>query len=248
VSELPPYPPPPDQPPPYPPYPPYPPPPNQPPPYPAPANQPYFPPPYPYDPYAQQLAPTKTNGFSLAALILGIIGPLGLGVGSILAIIFGFIGLSQTKDGTQKGRGMAIAGLICAGLWIVGFIALITLAAIFGDHQVRATDLKVGDCVEETPSGTDNKIGRLPKVSCDEPHQSEVYAILSVSGDRYPGISVLQSKYPLQCRQALVTYAKDPLSIDIFVIYPSQETWDNGNRDVMCLTKTDDKRTGSVKK
>lgn len=64
---------------------------------------------------------TKTNGFSIASLVLGIIWIYWLG--SILAVIFGHVALSQIKkaNGRQTGRGMAIAGLV------LGYIGVATL-------------------------------------------------------------------------------------------------------------------------
>jgi hypothetical protein len=223
---------------------------QQPPQYPAGPQYP-GPPQYPAPeaPYSQYGQPQKTNGFAIASLVLGILGPCGLVIGLILAIVFGFIGLSQTKDGREKGRGMAIAGLVCSGLWIVGLIGSVVLMVIF-DHSVRATDVKAGDCIESTPS--DNaRVTTLPKVSCDKPHQGEVYAVMPVSGDKFPGEAALRSQFHQPCLSALESYAPgavDDNTIDVFVLYPSQETWDHGDRDVACMAITNDKRTGSLKK
>ncbi len=72
----------------------------------------------------------KTSGMAIAALCTGIvsffINPL-----AILAIIFGWIGMSQTtKDPDLKGRGMAVAGLvlgIIVGIfWIIAIIWMST--------------------------------------------------------------------------------------------------------------------------
>ena len=75
-----------------------------------------------------QSAPaTRTNGFAIAALVLGILGIW------LLAIIFGAVGLSQTKrDASYTGRGLAIAGLvlgIVVGVLWVAFFAWIFYAA-----------------------------------------------------------------------------------------------------------------------
>jgi Domain of unknown function (DUF4190) len=58
-----------------------------------------------------------TNGMSIAALVCGICGFL-CGIPAILAICFGFAGLSQIKRTGQRGRGMAIAGIIVAVAWL----------------------------------------------------------------------------------------------------------------------------------
>jgi hypothetical protein len=64
-----------------------------------------------------------TNGLAIAALVLGILWIYWLG--SILAIIFGHIALSQTKKTGQSGRGMAIAGLV------LGYVGLAVVVLIF---------------------------------------------------------------------------------------------------------------------
>jgi uncharacterized protein DUF4190 len=59
---------------------------------------------------------TQTNGLAIASLVLGIVW-LG-GFGSILALVFGYIGKGQIdgSGGTQSGRGLAVAGIVLG--WI----------------------------------------------------------------------------------------------------------------------------------
>jgi Domain of unknown function (DUF4190)/Septum formation len=202
----------------------------------------------PYGQYGQQPAPypprRSTNGFAIASLILGILG------GVLLSVIFGIIALNQTKGGRQGGRGMAIAGLALSGAWMLLTVLAVALAIIFDDGSVRATDIKPGDCIETAPADM-ARVEWLPKVSCDEPHEGEVYALLPVSGDTFPGQARLDDEYEKKCVTELDTYSRnasaDP-AYQIYVLYPTQETWDQGHRRVVtCLTSTSDKRTGSVK-
>jgi hypothetical protein len=69
------------------------------------------------------------NGFAIASLVLGILALItyyGAFVFGVLAIIFGAIALKRIRNNPgQKGRGMAIAGLIC------GIVALIAMLIIF---------------------------------------------------------------------------------------------------------------------
>ncbi|MGB8506151.1 DUF4190 domain-containing protein [Mycobacterium sp.] len=70
-------------------------------------------------------------------------------------MIFGIIALVKTKDGRQRGRGLAIAGTAISGLWVVGLIA--ALAALHFTSLVAGTvesgeSLMVGQCVDETPN------------------------------------------------------------------------------------------------
>ena len=89
------------------------------------------PPPPGYSAYGAAPMPQKTNGLSVASLVLSLVGIIpcfwGLQVPGLLGVIFGFIGRNQIKrsNGAQKGAGLALAGLIvglvllavCAALW-----------------------------------------------------------------------------------------------------------------------------------
>lgn len=75
---------------------------------------------------------------SIASLVLGLVGlPLCfLFIPSLLAIIFGFVGISQIKnDVTQTGRGLAIAGIIL-GVIMIGFMIV---AIVFGNTEFTVT-------------------------------------------------------------------------------------------------------------
>lgn len=67
--------------------------------------------------------PQKTNGLAIAPLILGLTWIFW--IGSLLAVIFGHIALSQNDD--SGGRGMATAGLVLGyiGLGVAALIAVL---------------------------------------------------------------------------------------------------------------------------
>ena len=69
----------------------------------------------------------RYNGLAIASMVLGILWIYW--VGSILAVVFGHIALSQIKKsgGTQAGRGMAIAGLVLGYIGVVFIVLLIAL-------------------------------------------------------------------------------------------------------------------------
>ena len=76
--------------------------------------------------FAQTPPRGSTSGLGIASMVLGILWLFW--IGSILAVIFGHISLSQTqKDPSIGGRGMAIAGLTLG--WIgVGVLLLVLIA------------------------------------------------------------------------------------------------------------------------
>jgi hypothetical protein len=66
----------------------------------------------------------RTNGLAVAAMVLGIVWFWW--VGSILALILGFVALRQIKERNESGRGMAVAGIVlgCVGIG-VGVVVLL---------------------------------------------------------------------------------------------------------------------------
>lgn len=102
-----------------------------PPPEPPAPPPPPSPSPSPEPVYVQQQG---TNGFAVASLVLGILWIFWLG--SVLALIFGYIAMGQIKktSGRQGGKGLAIAGIVLG--WIGVAILLLTLA--FGDVTINS--------------------------------------------------------------------------------------------------------------
>ncbi len=122
------------------------------------------PPGYGAPPYGQNVFPgppmvvgRETNGLAVASLVLGIIWVLG--IGSILAVVFGFVARKQIRQsgGRQSGGGMAVAGIILGFVGVLGLILWIALVAVLAttiDHcvsdndngnNVTCTDVTVGN-------------------------------------------------------------------------------------------------------
>ncbi|SPM29193.1 hypothetical protein MTAB308_2684, partial [Mycobacterium terramassiliense] len=91
-----------------------------------------YPPPVGYPPPPGYPPPQMvgTNGFAVASLVCSLFGWVCMFIGAFLGIIFGFVALSQIKRTGQKGRGMAIAGIVIGAIVLVGGIALWTVAAL----------------------------------------------------------------------------------------------------------------------
>jgi hypothetical protein len=90
-----------------------------------------------------------TNGFAIASMILGILWIYW--VGSILALVFGYIALRQIKQRAEGGRGMAIAGVVLG--WIgVAMIPVIVIAVFAVGSSVKG-DFK-DTCQQFSQDGT----------------------------------------------------------------------------------------------
>ena len=121
-----------------------------------------------------------TNGWAIAAFVVGILG------GTILSVIFAIVALVQIKGRHQRGLGLAIAALVISTAWIAAITAVIAYGISTQGKSVQAVDLNTGDCVKDAYEGG------LPtwvkRVRCDRPHYGEVFAVLTQpEGAPYPG-------------------------------------------------------------
>ena len=83
------------------------------------------PPGYPYPPH-YYAPPQRTNGLAVASLVLGIVWVYW--IGSILALIFGYVARNQIRERQESGGGMATAGIVLG--WVgIGVLAAAFLAA-----------------------------------------------------------------------------------------------------------------------
>ncbi|MFZ5851804.1 MAG: DUF4190 domain-containing protein [Actinomycetota bacterium] len=88
-----------------------------------PGPQGQYPPGYYYQSPYPQSASAPTNGFAIASMVLGITWIYW--IGSILALVFGYVALDQIRKGNQQGAGMAMAGIVLG--WIGVGVLLIVL-------------------------------------------------------------------------------------------------------------------------
>lgn len=72
---------------------------------------------YPGQPYSIQ--PATTSGFAIWSLVCGFFGFCLPIPSSLLAIIFGIIGLNKTRDPRVGGKGLSIAGICLGGLTLL---------------------------------------------------------------------------------------------------------------------------------
>ncbi len=94
--------------------------------------------------YATPASARSTSGMAITSLVCGCL--LCIPIASLLALIFGIIGIRQTSDPRRGGRGMAIAGTALGGVGImlwVGYLALLTSIMIPSLNRARETANRV---------------------------------------------------------------------------------------------------------
>lgn len=215
-----------------------------------------YPPPYAGAPHGWYAAERTTNGLAIASLITSFTCiPF---VGAIL----GVVGLRQIRRRPQRGRGMAIAGLVLNSLGTAALALVITLGVlgVFDEGNTRVQDLAVGDCFNTVDhslsdySGGGARSTTVDVVPCGDDHDAETYAVFAVGADfgsDYPGVDRISSLADSKC----ASYAHDylggndvPDGVDIYYYLPPREGWDQGDRHVTCFFGgTSGKLSGSVK-
>lgn len=105
-------------------------------------SDPYAPPPPPPPPplpspppgYTYAPAPSgKTNGLAIASLVLGIVWVYW--IGSILALIFGYIAMSQIKQSGDGGKGLAIAGIVLGWVGVAVLVLVLLFFVVLGSSS-----------------------------------------------------------------------------------------------------------------
>lgn len=82
----------------------------------------YYPPhPYPYPPAR------STNGMAVASMVLGIVWVYW--IGSILALVFGYLALRDIRRSGQKGEGMAVAGIVLGWVGVAVLVLVLYLVS-----------------------------------------------------------------------------------------------------------------------
>ncbi|WP_406838729.1 DUF4190 domain-containing protein [Streptomyces sp. AHU1] len=218
----------------------------------------------PYQPWGQGYSPYNRpvpfNGLAIAALVLGILCFL-----PAVGLVLGTVALLQIKKRGERGKGMAVAGMVLSSIGVVLLALMVATggARDFWDGFRGAADgsggsafsLDVGECFD-TPTGSLKGLAiDVDKVPCSGEHDAEVFAEITVAEDGYPGAGALADEADQQCYLRRNTYAMDswavPDDVDVYSFTPTSQSWRRGDRKVSCLFGNADEKgglTGSLRK
>jgi hypothetical protein len=144
---------------------------------------PGYPAPGAYSPYQAAPQTGGTNGLAIASLVLSLLWICG--IGSLVAVVFGIIALSQTKKSGQKGKGLAIAGLVIGSLGLIATVVT-TVVVVTSADKIIETSPDERDDVELVSCATEGSRGvAVLKVTNDSSKPSSY--IISVQFDDLSG-------------------------------------------------------------
>ena len=106
------------------------------------------------------------------------------------------------------------------------------------EGTVTLFDLELGDCLNDAGIPLRSDMVDVPRVSCEEPHDSELFAILGVEGSTFPGERELVSEGQDRCARAFGDFIGIPFAnstLDFRFYYPTASSWAQGDRSIYCL-------------
>jgi hypothetical protein len=144
----------------------------------------------------------------------------------------------------------AIAVLSVSLVALTGCTTVSTLINAYGGPVPEATpsvaptfaptgliELAVGDCIDQAKL-EDDRASTDPKVDCNEPHDLEVFASLTLDDGDYPAVETLVTFGSKECAAEFTKFVGLDFGIsalDFQFYYPTESSWANGDRGVDCL-------------
>ena len=187
--------------------------------------------------------PARTSRWAIASFVLGLLSV------SLLGIIFGIIALTRIRRLGQKGRGLAIAGLVLSAVWLVLAIVAVIAIGVGGATRSASTgkivsrghlppfSLATGDCFSY-PAGA-SRISSVNAVPCTQPHKAQVFAQFKLTGSNfsYPGATAVLRLARAGCdaRTGSINKAKVTSAMTTSIFVPQEIDWIIGRRTVSCL-------------
>jgi hypothetical protein len=99
-----------------------------------------------------------------------------------------------------------------------------------------ANDFEAGECTNDDLSGA---IGEIDTVDCDDEHTAEAYAQFDLDDGDFPGVDEVSTQATEGCQgDRFEDYVGLDYPSSVFVVQtitPTEETWDNGDRTVICV-------------
>jgi hypothetical protein len=115
-------------------------------------------------------------------------------------------------------------------------------------ETVDVFTVKVGDCLND--GSVEGEVSETVVIDCAEPHDSEAYASIMIEDGDFPGDDVVGDRAVTECTtefNAFVGLDYQQSALDFAYYYPTEESWANGDREILCLiVDPAGKSTGSL--
>lgn len=156
--------------------------------------------------------------------------------------------LSGNSPDPQDIRMRQSAGASCLAACAVGLLLLTGCSSTNADDAERNDDgsvvasgevgvnkLQLGDCFDQAAES--EAVEAVEAMPCEEPHDQEVFYLGALPDEEFPGDQVAADLVAEQCIAVFETYVGQPYTdstLDIAYIYPSEDSWSDGDRGYVC--------------
>lgn len=133
-----------------------------------------------------------------------------------------------------------------AGLAAVAIAALCVAAC---SDEGNVFTLAEGDCFSGSPTG---EVSDVDTVECTETHDNEVFSTFEVEdqGDDFPGAEVINGLATEGCLDEVDGYIGTPIEetdFEVNFLTPSEESWGNDDREIVCILVSPEPTDGSAR-
>ena len=83
-----------------------------------------------------------------------------------------------------------------------------------------------------------HEVGDITTANCAEEHTGEVYYILTLTQDTLPSRAEIEKLTSDTCDdnfEAYVGSATNETELDVTAMFPTKNSWDKGDRDIVCI-------------
>ncbi len=177
------------------------------------------------------------KGMAITALILSFICCLDV-VGIILAVVV----LVQSRDGRNRGKGLAIAAIIIGVITLIATVVLVVIGINYAKDFKDVDSLKTGDCITAKGLTDESETGvtEIKSVGCSDKHDGEVLStgkLSSEEADSYGETSPVDVCTPSVTEAGSADLLADP---DLLLIALTQDSSpDTGDKLVCVIANAD---------
>lgn len=110
--------------------------------------------------------------------------------------------------------------------------------------------LVAGDCLlKESILAPDADMFNIPIISCVEPHSAEIFAVLYLEEEEFPGSDAIKFQTVEMCEAEFlnyvgVKYQSSPYQLKVY--HPTENSWPKDDRRVTCIAYQDELFTGQL--
>lgn len=105
---------------------------------------------------------------------------------------------------------------------------------------VAAVELRLGDCFDDPadlPTEEVSEFVDVDAVPCQEPHHNEVFHTFELTDESLPSDEEIGARVDEECLPAFdrfVGIAYEDSELDLFEMWPTEGSWTEGDRTVIC--------------